>query len=164
MVSAVPTQTGRPCRANSAGLFPHPHGFLAHRHFLCQGGRARRNRQEKHVAQRTTITLIDDLSGDEITAGAGRTVTFAIDGNAYEIDLTNEHAEALQAAFAEFIAAGRKIGMRSTNRRSGTPASSGRTDPDELTKIREWAAANGYKLSSRGRIAQTVRDAYAAAH
>lgn len=34
------------------------------------------------MAQRTTITLIDDISGDEIPAGTGRTVQFSFDGNA----------------------------------------------------------------------------------
>lgn len=119
------------------------------------------HRQEKLVAQRTTITLIDDISGDEITADTGRTVQFGFDGNAYEIDLGKQNADALEAAFADFIAAARKIG---STKRAGAQPSSGRSDPQELAKIREWAAANGYELSARGRIAQSVRDAYAAAH
>ncbi|WIB13318.1 histone-like nucleoid-structuring protein Lsr2 [Curtobacterium sp. MCPF17_052] len=39
-----------------------------------------------------------------------------------------------------------------------------RNDPNELAKIRSWAAENGHDVSSRGRISRAVRDAYTAAH
>jgi hypothetical protein len=49
----------------------------------------------------------------------------------------------------------------------GCPTGYGRADPpvqaNEL-RVREWAAANGHDVSSRGRISQAVRDAYDAAH
>lgn len=35
---------------------------------------------------------------------------------------------------------------------------------EELGKIREWAAAKGHEVSSRGRISQVVRDTYDSAH
>jgi hypothetical protein len=37
------------------------------------------------------------------------------------------------------------------------------SDPKELAAIREWAGANGHEVSTRGRISQAVREAYAAA-
>ncbi|WP_347812773.1 histone-like nucleoid-structuring protein Lsr2 [Curtobacterium sp. PhB146] len=50
--------------------------------------------------------------------------------------------------------------MRS-GRGSGTTQ---RSNPDELAKIREWAAANGHDVAPRGRTSQAVKDAYNAAH
>ncbi len=116
------------------------------------------------MAQRTTITLIDDISGDEITAGAGRTVAFSFDGNAYEIDLADDNVDAFREKISDFIAAGRKVGGSRSTKSAGTAVKPGRTDPEELTKIREWASKNGYEISGRGRIAQVVRNAYYAAH
>lgn len=114
------------------------------------------------MAQRVTTTLIDDLDGEEIPDGAGKTVQFAFDGGHYEIDLSNENADAFREAFSDYIAAGRKVsGSRTASTNAQKPA---RGDRDELAKIREWAAANGYEVSSRGRIAQSVREAYNAAH
>lgn len=38
------------------------------------------------------------------------------------------------------------------------------TVESEASRIREWAVANGHSVGERGRIAQDVREAYAAAH
>lgn len=115
------------------------------------------------MAQKVTTQLVDDLSGDVIEAGKGRTVQFAFDGSSYEIDLTDENADALREGFSDYIAAARKVSGRSS-RGASSSASKGRSSADELTKIREWAAANGYEVAARGRISQQVRDAYAAAN
>lgn len=113
------------------------------------------------MAQKITTTLVDDLTGDTIEEGAGKTVQFGFDGVAYEIDLTDANAEQLRELFSDYVAAARKVGGRAARTRN---SSAGRTDADELAKIREWAAANGYEVAARGRISQAVRDAYAAAH
>lgn len=112
------------------------------------------------MAQKITTTLVDDLTGETIEDGSGKTVQFGFDGSTYEIDLTDENAGKLREAFADYVAAARKTSGRLTRTRT---SSSGRTDPDELAKIREWAAANGHEVAARGRISQAVRDAYAAA-
>ncbi|MBB1195856.1 histone-like nucleoid-structuring protein Lsr2 [Curtobacterium flaccumfaciens] len=44
------------------------------------------------MAQRVITQLIDDLTGDTIEAGAGRTVAFEFDGSSFEIDLTDQNA------------------------------------------------------------------------
>jgi hypothetical protein len=113
------------------------------------------------MAQKVTTHLVDDLTGDTIEDGKGRTVTFSFDGSHYEIDLTDDNADALREAFSDYVAAARKVSGR-----SGRPAGSApkRGNSEELTKIREWANANGHEVSSRGRIRQAVRDAYDAAH
>lgn len=115
------------------------------------------------MAQRVTTTLIDDLTEEVIPDGAGKTVQFAFDGSNYEIDLTNDNADAFREVLSDYIAAGRKVGSGRGSSTTSTK-SSARTDPGELAKIREWAAQNGHEVSTRGRIAQSVRDAYDAAH
>lgn len=117
------------------------------------------------MAQKVTIHLVDDLTGDIIETGKGHTVQFAFDGSNYEIDLTDDNTDNLREAFADYIAAARKVsghGGRTTS--PSAAGAKGRSNPDELAKIREWAAANGYEVAARGRISQRVRDAYAAAN
>jgi len=114
------------------------------------------------MAQKVTTHLVDDLTGDTIDDGKGQTVSFGFDGSAYEIDLTDDNAEALREAFSDYIAAARKVNGRSGRANGGSAPKRG--NAEELGKIREWAAANGHEVSSRGRISQAVRDAYDAAH
>jgi Lsr2 len=94
------------------------------------------------VAQRTQIVFTDDLDGGP----ADTTVSFAVDGTAYEIDLSTTHAEELRAALQPFIAAGRRVG--GSSRRS---AKSGRSGPSP-SAVREWAKTEGIKVSDRGRV------------
>jgi len=113
------------------------------------------------MATRTQTILISDLSGDEITDG-GQTVDFAYRGQSYTIDLTDQEAEKFDKAMAFYIDFATKIGGRSqSSRRRSTSRSS---SSDDLGAIREWARANGYKVSDRGRISASVREAYAAAN
>src|SRR6266508_6548833 len=69
------------------------------------------------MAQRTVVRLTDDLSGAEIAAGKGETVTFSLDGQSYEIDLTAKNASVLRKALRPYIEAGRPI---KTSRRRPT--------------------------------------------
>jgi hypothetical protein len=103
------------------------------------------------VAQKVTVSLVDDLDGST----ASGTVPFALDGRSYDIDLSDEHAEALRTAFAPYIAAARKPGGRRSPSTSSTAAR--RQDNAE---IRKWANENGHNLSDRGRIPASVVDAY----
>lgn len=64
------------------------------------------------MAQKITTTLVDDLNGDTIEDGKGRTVTFGFDGAHYEIDLTDDNADALREAFSDYVAAARKVSGR----------------------------------------------------
>lgn len=99
---------------------------------------------------------------------ASEIVEFALDGVSYEIDLNDENATKLRETLAPWIAEARRSGgRRQTRRRSGGSSSSnggGAGRSDELAQIREWGRANGFKVSSRGRVSQELRDAYAAAH
>ncbi|MGY4773478.1 Lsr2 dimerization domain-containing protein [Kribbella sp. CWNU-51] len=55
------------------------------------------------MAQRVEILLTDDLDGTDLPAGRGETVTFALDGSSYEIDLATKNAAALRKALAVYI-------------------------------------------------------------
>ena len=111
------------------------------------------------MAQRVEVKLIDDTDG----GAAAETVTFAVDGVSYEIDLSEKNARKLRADFANWTGHARKSGgSRGTSRRrvtAGAPAK--RTD---LSAVREWARANGHSVSDRGRIAAEVQAAYDKAH
>jgi hypothetical protein len=109
------------------------------------------------MAQRVNVILVDDIDGDE----AAETVSFALDGVDYEIDLNETHAEELREALARYVAAGRRVGGR---RRKGQRASSGTAGGPSASEIRQWARANGWDVPERGRVSADVREAYAAAH
>lgn len=111
------------------------------------------------MAQKTVVQLVDDLDGTALTSGEGKTVTFTVDGVSYEIDLSQAHVDELTDALAPYVAAGRKVSGRNRPARSA----SGKSDPAELQKIRDWAGENGHTVSGRGRISAAVRDAYNAA-
>jgi hypothetical protein len=109
------------------------------------------------MAQRTTVHLIDDLDG----TAADQSVTFAFQGAQYEIDLSQKNLDKLEKALAPYLGAARKVGGRGVRRSAAT--SSPRSSKEDLGAIREWARANGYEVSARGRISQSLKDAYAAA-
>ena len=59
------------------------------------------------MARRIVHQLVDDLDGTVLEPGAGETVTFSLDGVAYEIDLTDDNAAAFRAAMSPYIDAAR---------------------------------------------------------
>ena len=111
------------------------------------------------MAQRTMTVLTDDVQGGN--APATQTITFALDGVSYVIDLGDDNVARLRADFATWTShargrAGTK-GRRATGGRSAT-ASSGRT-----AAVRAWARESGHEVSDRGRIKADVLAAYDAA-
>jgi hypothetical protein len=113
------------------------------------------------MAQKVQIILEDDLDGGE----ADETVSFALDGTSYEIDLNADNADKLRGVLAPYVGHARKVTGSRGGRRSGgaTRASGGGSGPSPK-EVREWARENGHEVPDRGRIPQEVRDAYDAAH
>lgn len=108
------------------------------------------------MARKTQVILTDDVDGSE----ASQTVSFGLDGVAYEIDLNDVHAEQLREQLETWVSSGRRVGGRRT---AGTRrAVSG--DSERNARIREWARENGHEVSDRGRIAASVIAAYDASH
>ena len=110
------------------------------------------------MAQKTTVRLVDDLDGAELGEDRGETVTFALDGTTYEIDLSRENADALRGLIYDYAAKGRKV---SSGRRA---ARTSVVDGPPPAEVRAWAQDNGYNLPDRGRIPAQVREAYDRAH
>ncbi|KAA9105561.1 histone-like nucleoid-structuring protein Lsr2 [Microbacterium rhizomatis] len=108
--------------------------------------------------------LIDDLDGTVIEVGSGETVLFSLDGVAYEIDLTQENAEALRAAWQPYISAARSISSSRSTSGANSAAKRRRTGQKDFSAVRAWAKENGHTVSERGRVPASVMDAYEAAH
>lgn len=110
------------------------------------------------MASKITVTRTDDLNP---ALDAETTVEFGIDGVNFEIDLTHKNADKLREALQPWISAARKTSGRHRGGRritAGTPS-----NKEELREIRQWAASNGIKVSSRGRISQEIRAQFHAA-
>lgn len=115
------------------------------------------------MARKAVVILEDDLTGEQLEPGRGETVNFALDGQAYEIDLSGERATEMRQAVRRYTDAARKTGT--ANRQGGSRAgqrSVGRRA--DTADIRAWAREHGHQMSDRGRIPSTVIAAYTAAH
>lgn len=112
------------------------------------------------MARKVQVILTDDLDGNE----ADETVTFALDGTSYEIDLAAKNSKALRDAFAPYVGHARRVGKGRRSAGSGPGRSPATTDRAQTQAIRDWARRNGHKVSNRGRIPTTVVDAFNAAH
>ena len=118
------------------------------------------------MAQRVQVLLVCDVHEDD-TPGT-QTVTFALEGATYEIDLCEQHVEELHKSFGAFVGAARRTGGRGRpSGRAAAPASGrrGGTDRQRTQEIRQWARANNLSVNERGRIpAEIVAQFESAAH
>lgn len=111
------------------------------------------------MAKRVQVTLVDDTDGTD----AHESVSFALDGVSYEIDLSSHNAEKLRNSLAPWIGfATRSGGRRSTGR--SAPAAKPSGGRRNLSDVRDWARKNGHQVSDRGRISAEVQEAYDKAH
>jgi len=106
------------------------------------------------VAQKVQVLLVDDIDGGE----ADETVTFALDGKTYEIDLTTTNADKLRGLLEPYVKGGRRTGGRASGGRGKARAASGGSQ--DTAQIRAWAKENGYEVNDRGRVPQSIREAY----
>ncbi|WLW38525.1 nucloid associated Lsr2-like protein [Streptomyces phage Vanseggelen] len=103
--------------------------------------------------ERVTVDLVDDIDG----TGTARTVSFAVDGTSYEIELNKRNEGRMLKALAPYIEAGRKVnGSRPTRRRRATKKI-------DNSAVRTWAAENGVEVGATGRIPKAVIEQYEAA-
>lgn len=103
------------------------------------------------MARTTTVRLTDDIDG----SAASETVSFALDGQPYEIDLSTEHAQRLRGSLTGFVASARTTGRvdgrsRHARRHHGRPAEV------DASALRAWAKENNVHVSHRGRIPADV--------
>jgi len=105
------------------------------------------------MAKRVHVIVTDDLDGRQ----AAETVSFALDGKSYEIDLSAKNATRLRKALEPFVAAARasKAAARakvSRPRRSAVQDAS----PIDSRAVRAWARSQRIEVSPRGRIPADV--------
>jgi hypothetical protein len=116
--------------------------------------------QELVMAQRVNVVLVDDIDGSD----ASETVSFALDGVDYEIDLSDEHAADLRNAVSLYIGHARRTGGRRKSGRRAASSAAADSTGTTAADIRAWARENGWTVPERGRVSSDVREAYAAAH
>lgn len=100
------------------------------------------------MARETIINLIDDIDGTK----ADVTIKYAFDGNNYEVDLTDDHAEDFREHMQEWLDRSRRIGQANNSARAGVNSETG--------KIREWAREQGIDVPQRGRLSDEIRKAW----
>lgn len=117
------------------------------------------------MAKYVHMWMVDDTDGE---TDATETVTFALDGVSYQIDLSAGNASKLRNSLRPWQHHSRQIHKPTNNKtveRSEKPAKhTPRIDPSQTQAIREWAKANGYTVSPRGKIPAAVHDAFQTAH
>ncbi len=112
------------------------------------------------MAQEVIVKLLDDLDGTE----AAETVMFGLDGENYEIDLSDKNAAALRKSLDRYLASARSGGSArpsSASRRTRSKPVRARGDADPRM-VRAWANEQGIEISTRGRIPTEVLERYKA--
>lgn len=117
------------------------------------------------MAQKVLFALLSDLAlaeDPDSTVQAARTVRLSLDGEHFEIDLSLEEIDELEAKLAPYKAAGRRKGRAARPGSPRGPRSGARTLADSLA-IRAWARANGHDVKDRGKIPGPLVAQYEAA-
>jgi hypothetical protein len=107
------------------------------------------------MAQKVQVLLLDDLDGGP----ADETVSFSLDGNNYEIDLSEANASKLRDALSAYVSSARRA--KRSRRAAGSTRGGARGD---TSAIRDWARTQGLKVSDRGRIPADIMARYDAAN
>jgi hypothetical protein len=160
-----------------------PTGVVYHLSSLEDRSARSASRQPRGANLLMAKTLIVKITCDRCKAeGAGdeiageESVSFSYDGYSYGMDLCVKHAEVFHNTIQELIALATERERLGATSRRGRPAASpiastaaapqgkapARRDKEQLQAIRDWANANGYKVSNRGRIPAEVEAGYQA--
>ena len=112
------------------------------------------------MAKKTIIEYVDDLDGKKVELDDLVIKEFTVDGIVYRLEVRVSNAEKFDAQLAKWVGAATRVGGRKNTRAKIVGGGS----PDQTKAIREWANANGYAVSSRGRISADIVEAFEAAH
>jgi len=115
------------------------------------------------VARKVVVELVDDIDGT-VFGENGESISYAVDGVEYVIDLKNEHAKELRETFEYYIAHSTRVGGRKHRADRHVNPVVAKRPRGETKKIRDWAIEQGYELSSRGRIPAEIAQAFHDAH
>lgn len=110
------------------------------------------------MAEQVIRRQVDDLERLRGNPGveADEQVVFGLDGKSYKIDLTTANAKDLREALAHYIQAARPL-FDHENRKQLSPAQAKRAELDE---VRRWAEGQGIRVNKRGRIPQSIIEAF----
>ena len=117
------------------------------------------------MAQKVQVLLVCDLHEGDVEGT--ETVSFSLDGAAYEIDVCDSHAAELRDAFAPYVGQARRAGRAAATAKrkpASGRAGGGAGGSDRVAAIREWGRKNGHKVSERGRLSADLVAAYEAAN
>ncbi|MGE0218075.1 histone-like nucleoid-structuring protein Lsr2 [Mycolicibacterium sp.] len=115
------------------------------------------------MAEKIVRQLIDDIDGSEIREGAGERIEFSYRGADYQIDLSNANIARLDKALKPYVEAAARVRGGGRGRRA-KGGGNGKSSPEQLAAIREWARKNGHDVADRGRIKAEIIEAFEAAH
>ncbi len=108
------------------------------------------------MARKVQVLLVDDLDG----GAADETVSFALDGASYEIDLSSDNAKKLRDSLSPFVEHAQKA---SGGKRRGATRTRGASSRERSAEIRAWAKSHGKKVNERGRIPASIVEEFEAA-
>lgn len=111
------------------------------------------------MATKRVELVTDDLDGSVLAPLAAESLTFGIDGETYEIDLSSANAAALREILSPYTAVARTTSIGDRDVETYTRTELPRVE--DKNQIRVWARKNGHKVSPRGSLSKTVREAYA---
>lgn len=114
------------------------------------------------MAQKVTVSILDDLDGSE----AAETIEFGLDGVEYTIDLSAENSTQLRDRLRPFVESARRAQRDGRDGRSSKPKTRRRTEagvPGEQALARIWAKNNGIEVRAIGRLSADVVERYRAA-
>jgi len=95
------------------------------------------------MARSIIVRLTDDLDGGD----ADETVTFGLDGKAYEIDLSSKNAQSMRKDLEKYTGKARQVGSQSrsagrtrpTRSEGSVPTLFSKLDVEEKDRFRAWA-------------------------
>ena len=119
------------------------------------------------------VVTKDDIDNSIV---ADRTISFSWENVEFEIDLCAKHADEFADVMTPWVMAARKIKRKQRRKTNGnnipsdsrpvvtSPKPAPENSAAQRKQIREWANANGHKVSPRGVIPAVVIDAFHAAN
>ncbi|MFT4394725.1 histone-like nucleoid-structuring protein Lsr2 [Gordonia lacunae] len=114
------------------------------------------------MAKKEIVQVIDDLDGKVLDQY--ETVRWSLDGKNYEFDTSSKHAQQFRDSLSKYLDISRQTGRVTKRATTASTATGGGRNKETTKAIREWAIKEGYELSDRGRIPQSIIEAFEAAH
>jgi hypothetical protein len=105
--------------------------------------------------QKAVVSLIDDLDGSV----ADVTVTFGYQGQEYEIDLNQEHANEMRETLGSYAVHARTVRAHRQQHAGRGPRRTA-ASRQRSAQMRAWATEHGFAIKERGRVPVEVVEAY----